>query len=174
MNTKDTNNWPVGLQNPAGKFLTAEDFGFELNVLGQNLGRKQTWIIELNTDETACMKNHIGRYLTADKYGSVKCESETQTDDGKFTIEYSPDGTGRWTFKNVKYGNYLGGSDKKVTCLSKNGSEEEMSIWCVPMATHPHFVLYSKRQKRYFGLEKKVCLGEAILFSFWNSVQESV
>ncbi|VDI36344.1 fascin 1/2 [Mytilus galloprovincialis] len=143
-------SWPAGLQNSAFNFITSEDFGYELTILGTGLNRKQIWTLELNHDETVYMKNRFERYLTVDKFGAVKCESEELIDDGKFNIEFSPDGSGRWAFKSEKYGTYLGGNDQKVVCLSRKVSENE--LWYVPMARHPQIVLGNKRRKRYFGL----------------------
>ncbi|CAC5411243.1 FSCN1 [Mytilus coruscus] len=150
-------SWPAGLQNSAFYFLTSEDFGYELTILSTGLNRKQIWTLELNHDETVYMKNRFERYLTTDKYGAVKCESEQLIDDGKFNIEFSPDGSGRWAFKSEKYGTYLGGIDQKVVCLSRKVSENE--LWYVPMARHPQIVLGNKRRKRYFGLvgNKIIC-----------------
>ena len=38
--------WKVGLINCAGKYMTAESFGFAINVSGTTLKKKQTFTLE--------------------------------------------------------------------------------------------------------------------------------
>ncbi|XP_033761317.1 fascin-like [Pecten maximus] len=145
--------WKVGLQNPVDKFLTAESYGNKVNVSGTSLKGKQTWVLELNKDETVYIRSPLGRYLTADKFGNVACSSESHGDDEKFVVVYASDGTGRWSFKHTKYGYFLGGTDEDIQCLAKTASDEEMSLWYVPMAMHPQITLFNFNRKRYVKLD---------------------
>lgn len=121
-------------------------------LLISGLARKQVWTLELNKDETVFLQSHNGRYVTADKYGMVKCDATQHTPEGKFIVNFSPFGSGRWAFKSEKFGNYLGGTENKVTCTARNITEEE--LWYVQMAMHPQIALGNKRRKRYFSLEE--------------------
>ncbi|XP_060066991.1 fascin-like [Ylistrum balloti] len=145
--------WKVGLQNPTEKFLTAEPYGNQVNVSGTSLKGKQIWVLELNKDETVYIRSHLRRYLEADKFGNVACSSESHGEDGKFQIEYATDGTGRWSFKHTKYGYYLGGTEQDIHCLAKGASDEELSLWYVPMAMHPQITFFNINRKRYVKLE---------------------
>ncbi|OWF42575.1 fascin-like [Mizuhopecten yessoensis] len=145
--------WKVGLQNPVDKFLTAETYGHKVNVSGASLKVKQTWVLELNKDETVYIRSHLGLYLTADKFGNVSCSSESHGEDEKFMVEYASDGTGRWSFKHPKFGKYLGGTDEDIQCLAKVASDEDMSLWYVPMAMHPQITLFNVNRKRYVKLD---------------------
>jgi hypothetical protein len=59
----------VGLINSAGKYLTAETFGFKINASSATFRKKQLWTIEPDTAEadTVYVKSHLGRYLSGDK-----------------------------------------------------------------------------------------------------------
>lgn len=141
--------WKVGLQNPEEKFLTAEFYGDKVNVSGTSLKGKQTWVLEMNKDESVYIRSCLGRYLSADKFGNVVCSSENHGEDQKFLIEYCGDGTGRWSFKHLKFGKYLGGTDQDIQCLAKSATDEEFSIWYVPMAMYPQITLFSVNRKRF-------------------------
>lgn len=145
--------WKVGLQNPVEKFLTAESYGNKVNVSGTSLKGKQTWVLELNKDESVYIRSPLGRYLSADKFGNVVCSSESRGEDEKFVVVYACDGTGRWSFKHTKYGYFLAGTDEDIQCLAKTASDEEMSLWYVPMAMHPQITLFNFNRKRYVKLD---------------------
>jgi len=64
--------WKVGLVNFANKYLTAETFGFKVNVTGAALKKKQIWTLEQDlNEEVVYIKSHLGKYLSSDKYGMV-------------------------------------------------------------------------------------------------------
>ncbi|CAG5119661.1 unnamed protein product [Candidula unifasciata] len=141
-------HWKVGLVNSAGKFLTAESFGFKVNVSGTSLKKKQIFILEQDShEEVVYIKSYLERYMSADKYGKVTCESEERGQTEKFVVEYDKNGTGRWAFKNVVHGNFLGGSDDNLKCFSKSVTESE--LWMVNLAIHPQVNVQNVNRKRY-------------------------
>lgn len=145
--------WKVGLINHAGKYMTAEAFGFAINVSGTTLKKKQTFTLEQDPQEDFVnIKSHTGRYLSADKYGNVTCETEAaeRTPSEKFSVEYDKAGSGRWAFKNVAHGNYLGGSNDNFKCFSKNVQDNE--LWVVQLSIHPQVNLRNVNRKRYAHL----------------------
>ncbi|XP_067672774.1 protein singed-like [Haliotis asinina] len=145
----DVLQWKVGLIND-GKYLTAETFGFKVNASGSGLKKRQTWILEQDTkDEVVYIKSHLGRYLSTDKYGKVTCETEAGEleHSEKFVVEYAKDGSGRWSFKNPQFGNYLGRNGEEVQCFSKIAGDTE--LWVVQLAIHPQVNLRNVNRKRY-------------------------
>lgn len=60
--------WKVGLVNHAGKYLTAETFGFKINAASSTFRKKQMWTIEQEPGEedTVYLRSHINRYLAGD------------------------------------------------------------------------------------------------------------
>ena len=145
--------WKVGLINNVGKYLTAESFGFKINVSGTTLKKKQTFILEQDPNEDfVYIRSHTGRYMSADKYGNVTCETEAgeRTQAEKFSVEYDKNGSGRWAFRNVVHGNYLGGTDDNFKCFSKNVTPSE--LWIVQLSIHPQVNLRNVNRKRYAHL----------------------
>ena len=55
----------VGLVNVAGKFLTAETFGFKLNASSRVLKKAQLWIIYADalTPDVVYLQSHLKRYV---------------------------------------------------------------------------------------------------------------
>jgi len=144
--------WRVGLQNSAEKFLTAEPCVNKVNAAALSLKNKQVWILELNKDESVFIRSHYGRYLSTDKFGNIFCDSETRGEDEKFIVEYMLDGTGRWAFKNERFNYYIGGTDDNVQCLARDASDENMSVWHVPMVIHPQVAIQNVCRRRYLKL----------------------
>ena len=66
----------IGLVNHAGKYLTAETFGFKVNASGASMRKKQLWGLEQGEGGMVYLRSHLGRYLTTDKQGNVSCEAE--------------------------------------------------------------------------------------------------
>uniref|UniRef100_A0A2C9JG25 Fascin n=1 Tax=Biomphalaria glabrata TaxID=6526 RepID=A0A2C9JG25_BIOGL len=150
--TKSELQWKVGLINSAGKYLTAESFGFKINVSGTSLKKKQTFILEQDSqEEVVYIKSHTGRYLSADKYGNVSCEAEEKDQTEKFVVEYDKHGSGRWSFKNVAHGNYLSGNEDNFKCFAKTVTETE--LWVVQLSIHPQVNLRNVNRKRYAHLK---------------------
>lgn len=145
--------WKVGLVNYANKYLTAETFGFKVNVTGAALKKKQTWTLEQDlNEEVVYIKSHLGKYLSADKYGNITCDAGEDEFDAsaKFVIEYATDGSGKWHFRNVQHGNYLGGTDENLKCFAKTPTNAEQ--WTVQLSIHPQVHLQNVNRRRYAHL----------------------
>lgn len=65
------------------------------------------------------LRSHLDKYLAVDTFGNVTCESEEKDPGSKFQISVAEDGTGRWAFRNVQRGYFLGASADKLTCTGK-------------------------------------------------------
>ena len=149
--------WQVGLVNSAGRYLTAETFGFKLNASGTNFRKKQLWTLEHDStadeqEEVVYLRSHLGRYLSSDKKGNVRCDSETKGDDEKFAITYNKNGSGTWAFKSKKHNLYFGGCDDHMKCDTHVTSEE---WWTVRLAVHPHVNFRNVNRGRYAHLEEE-------------------
>ncbi|XP_005108068.2 fascin [Aplysia californica] len=152
--SKSELQWKVGLINSSKKYLTAESFGFKINVSGTTLKKKQTFILEQDSHEDFLyIRSHTGRYLSSDKYGNVTCETEAEerTASEKFSVEYDKNGSGRWAFRNLEHGNYLGGSEDNFKCFSKSVTEAD--LWIVQLSIHPQVNLRNVNRKRYAHLK---------------------
>lgn len=146
--TKSNLQWKIGLINSSSKYLTAESFGFKVNVSGTSLKKKQTFILEQDAhEEVVYIQSHTGRYLSTDKYGNVTCDSEERTQTEKFAVEYDKKGSGRWAFKNVAFSNYLSGSENNFRCFSRSVTDSE--LWIVQLSIHPQVNFRSVNRKRY-------------------------
>jgi hypothetical protein len=140
--------WKFGFINSAGKYLTAESFGFKVNVSGTSLKKKQTFLLEQHLhEEVVYIRSHMMRYVSADKYGNVTCESEETGQLEKFSIEYDSKGSGRWAFRNVANGSFLGGTGDNLKCFSKTATDFE--LWEVQLAVHPQVNLGNVNRRRY-------------------------
>lgn len=138
-NVGDSNGlkWHVGLLNSRYKYLTAETFGCKVNANGVALKKKQLWSLEPfagdSEEEAVCLRSHLGKYLAVDQFGNVTCDSEEREAGAKFKVVVNDDG--RWAFKNIARGYYLGASDDKLLCSAKAPGEGEH--WTVHLAARP-------------------------------------
>ena len=141
--------WKVGLINHAQKYLTAESFGCKINVSGVALKKKQTFVLVQDPeDEVVYIRSHLGRYMSADKYGNVTCEAEEAGQMEKFVVEYDVKSvTRRWAFRSLVHSTYLGGTDDKLTCSGQTVTEQE--LWTVQLSVHPQVHLRNVNRKRY-------------------------
>ena len=147
----DGSFWKVGLVNNQGKYFTAEAFGFKINASATTLKKKQIWDIETGgSDGEVYIRSHLKRYLTADRKGNVACQEEAKCPDGKWVIEYHPDGSGRWALCNFTHGNFFGGSEDGLHANDKQPRDSEW--WTVHLAVHPQLNLLSVTRKRYARL----------------------
>ena len=148
----ETLSWKLGLVNSAGKFLTAETFGFKINASGQTLRKKQMWTIEHDPtdDEVVYVKSHLGRYLAGDKKGEVTCNSEEQGEAEKFILSYHSDGSGRWAIQNRMHKYFFGGSEDTLRCYEKAPTPTEW--WTPYLAVHPQVNMRSTHRKTYAHL----------------------
>jgi len=150
--SSDGGQLKVGMINATGKYLTAETFGFKINVASTTFRKKQLWTIvpDQSDQDTVYIRSHLGRYLTGDAKGNAECSSESPDVDAKFTVVYHTDGSGRWAFCSRKTGYYFGGSDDMVRVYEKQPTETEW--WWIHMAIHPQVNLLSAGRKKYVHL----------------------
>ena len=144
-------SWSIGLKNHKGKYLTAESFGFEINTSASTLRFKQVWTLEID-GEDVYLRSHLGRYLSTDKKGNVKCDSERRGPENKFRIEYHEDG--RWRFRTEL--------DQKKTHFgivddlpSIREQDDPSTNWTVALAIHPQVILRHNNRKRYAHLNEE-------------------
>lgn len=158
-------SWKVGLVNHAGKYLTAETFGFKINAASSTFRKKQLWTIEQDPTEedTVYVRSHIGRYLSGDKKGNATCSSESRGDAEKFVIQYHPDGSGRWAICSRLTGYYFGATDDNVQIYEKQPGPSEW--WWVHLAIHPQINLRNANRQKYAHLaddSRSLQVGELI------------
>lgn len=146
--------WSIGLVSSAGQYLTAETFGFKINASSNSMRKKQLWTLEHDQteDDVVFLKSHLGRYLSCDKKGNVKCEDDSRGNDEKFVIVYCDRGTGRWAFKSKTHNLYFGGSGDHLKC---DTNLTEMEWWTVRLAVHPHVNLRNVNRKKYAHLDEE-------------------
>jgi fascin 1/2 len=143
--------WKAGLVNSSNKYMTAEKFGFKINASGTALKNKQIWMLEQDlNEEVVYIRSFLGRYLSSDKYGNVSCEAEEPGPSEKFAIEYTK-GTGKWLFRQVAHGNYLGTTGDNLKCFAMSPGDNES--WTVQMSIHPQVHLRNVNRKRYAHLK---------------------
>jgi len=151
----DTLQWRMGLQNCEKKYLTAETFGFKINASSATMRKKQMWIIEHDDkeDDTVYIKSHLGRYLSADKKGNVECSEEDKVEAAKFTIQYHPDGSGKWAFQNKFNTYFFGGTLDNLRCYEKQPTAAE--YWIIRMDLHPQVNVKITSRKKYGHLNEE-------------------
>ena len=141
----------VGLVNYAGKYLTAETFGFKVNASGGSMRKKQLWSLEQGEEEEVVyLKSHLGRYLTTDKQGAISCDMEDRSEGGQFGLVYHTDG--RWAFQSKLNKCYLGATEDSISCREMTATD--VQYWYIRLALHPQINLYNVNRKRYVHLHK--------------------
>lgn len=148
--------WCIGLMNAAGRYLTAEQFGYKINASATTLRKKQKWILEQGEENVVFLKSHLGKYLSCDKKGVVSCSTETRGADQQFCVTYCKKANGRWVFKSRQTGLCFGGSEDKLSCTEKEASEKES--WSVQLALHPQAHLKNINRKRFAKLDEESIL----------------
>jgi len=166
-------SWTIGLINSRHKYLSAETFGFKINANGKTLKKKQVWILEPYGDgDSICLRSHLHKYLAVDQFGNVTCENEEKDETAKFEISVCDDFSGRWAFRSVSRGYFLGGSQDSLVCAAKSPGDAE--LWFVHLAARPQVNLRSVGRKRFARLsedeaeiqvEENVPWGEDTLFT---------
>jgi len=166
-------SWTIGLINSRHKYLSAETFGFKINANGKTMKKKQVWILEPYGDgDSICLRSHLHKYLAVDQFGNVTCENEEKDDSAKFEISVCDDFSGRWAFRSIARGYFLGASGDNLICSSKSPSDGE--LWYVHLAARPQVNLRSVGRKRFARLseeqteiqvEENVPWGENTLFT---------
>ncbi|CAF0757219.1 unnamed protein product [Rotaria sp. Silwood1] len=145
--TIEKSSWLVGLRNSKGKYLTSETFGCKINATGTSLKRKQIWTIIYNCqNDCVYLQSSLNHYLSTDKYGRLKCDSNEINDDCHFQLEYNRNG--QWAFKSLTYGLYFGGDNDQLHCFSKTPE-----WWSPHLAVHPQINLKHVLRKRYAKLD---------------------
>lgn len=142
--------------NAAGRYLTAEQFGYKINASATTLRKKQKWILEQGEENVVFLKSHLGKYLSCDKKGVVSCSTETRGADQQFCVTYCKKANGRWVFKSRQTGLCFGGSEDKLSCTEKEASEKES--WSVQLALHPQAHLKNINRKRFAKLDEESIL----------------
>jgi len=166
-------SWTIGLINSRHKYLSAETFGFKINANGKAMKKKQVWILEPYGDgDSICLRSHLHKYLAVDQFGNVTCENEEKDDTAKFEISVCDDYSGRWAFRSVARGYFLGASSDTLVCSAKSPGDPE--LWYVHLAARPQVNLRSVGRKRFARLseeqteiqvEENVPWGENTLFT---------
>jgi len=169
----DKGCWTVGLINSKFNYLSAETFGFRINANGKALKKKQVWILEPSGEgESVVLRSHLNRYLAVDQFGNVTCDQEEKDETSKFEISVCDDFSGRWAFKSLSRGYFLGASGESLQCIAKTPGDKD--LWYVHLAARPQVNLRSVGRKRYAHLsdnqdeihvEENVPWGEDTLFT---------
>jgi len=147
-------SWTIGLINSKFKYLSAETFGFKINANGKTLKKKQVWILEPFGDgDSICLRSHLYKYLAVDQFGNVTCENDEKDDFAKFEISVCDDFSGRWAFRSIKRGYFLGASGDNLICSAKSPSDGE--LWYVHLAARPQVNLRSVGRKRFARLAEE-------------------
>lgn len=158
--SKYTLDWSFGMRNCAGKYLTAETFGYKIVCAANIMKKKQIWFLE--QDEGAdhvYFRSHLNRYLTCDGDGKFQGNAEIKGDEEQWVIEAQPDG--RWLLRSKKYGWYAGGTGENLTCFTKDAQEDR--LWTIHLAMHPQVCIRNVKRKRYMHLANdSLCCDEDI------------
>lgn len=150
----DKGCWTIGLVNSKFKYLSAETFGFRTNANGKSLKKKQVWVLEPSDDgKSVTLKSHLDKYLSVDQFGNVTCDQEDKDETSKFEITVCEDFSGRWAFRSLTRGYFLGATGDSLTCNAKAPSEGE--LWHVHLAARPQVNLRSIGRKRYAHLSEE-------------------
>lgn len=169
----DKGCWTVGLINSKFKYLSAETFGFRTNANGKALKKKQVWILEPSGDgESVVLRSHLGKYVAVDQFGNVTCDQDERDETSKFEISVCDDFSGRWAFKSLSRGYFLGATGDSLQCAAKTPGDAE--LWHVHLAARPQVNFRSVGRKRFAHLsesqeeiqvEENVPWGEDTLFT---------
>jgi len=147
-------SWTIGLINSRFKYLSAETFGFKINANGKAMKKKQVWILEPYGDgDSICLRSHMHKFLAVDQFGNVTCENEEKDDTAKFEISVCDDFSGRWAFRSVSRGYFLGASSDNLVCSAKSPGDGE--LWYVNLAARPQVNLRSVGRKRFARLSEE-------------------
>jgi len=147
-------SWTIGLINSRFKYLSAETFGFKINANGKAMKKKQVWILEPFGDgDSICLRSHLHKFLAVDQFGNVTCENEEKDETAKFEISVCDDFSGRWAFRSVSRGYFLGASPDALICSAKSPGDSE--LWFVNLAARPQVNLRSVGRKRFARLNEE-------------------
>ncbi|CAK9290704.1 unnamed protein product [Gordionus sp. m RMFG-2023] len=182
-------NWTIGLYSGHGKYLTAENFGYKLNVTGIVLKKKQYWtlipeliedtfskILVNNVDAPIVyLKSMMDRYLTIDRFGNVSCEADTADEEQRFALvfyldshkddSWKADRWGPYLLLNVKHNYYLSANAKNNTLKGLNKPVDPSEYWSLHLQVHPPYInlkhIHRQKYAKTFCPES-VCLSDVI------------
>ena len=101
----------------------------------------QVWLLEPFGDgDSVCLKSYLNKYMAVDSYGNVTCENEAKDEAAKFEISVCEDFSGRWAFRSVARGYFLGGTQDSLSCKAKTPGD--MELWHVHLAAKPQVNIY--------------------------------
>lgn len=152
MSRKQDLDWSFGLRNKAGKYLTAEAFGYKIVCAAKVMKKKQTWFLETNDDpakDTVYIRSHLGKYLTVDGNGKFTGDGDAAGDEQEFVIEAQADG--RWALKSMLFGWYAGGTGERLTAFTKDIAEDR--LWVVRLAMHPMVTIRNVKRQAFMHLD---------------------
>lgn len=171
-------NHPVKLQfgliNHEGRYLTAETFGFKVNLRpslmlacvfsvavkrgavfqvnasAPSLKRRQRWTLEQDAQDgqVVYLRSHLGCYLASDKAGRVTCEAAAPSPHCRFLVVAQSDG--RWALQSEQHLRFFGGSRDHLSCFAQVITDAE--LWALHLALHPQANLLSVARRRYAQL----------------------
>uniref|UniRef100_A0A8D0G4V3 Fascin n=1 Tax=Sphenodon punctatus TaxID=8508 RepID=A0A8D0G4V3_SPHPU len=131
------------LANFGGSYLTSECYADGVTVVGNTLGKKQTWELKARVKQgkqtVVEVVGHQGRHLLVDDNGAVRCGQPTLAQHSQFLLEVHP--SGAWTLQQVGSRKYLESDGEDVFCVSRDLSSCHM--WMPQLAMHIHIVLYN-------------------------------
>ena len=108
----------------------------------------QVWILEPYGDgDSICLRSHMHKFLAVDQFGNVTCENEEKDDTAKFEISVCDDFSGRWAFRSVTRGYFLGASADNLVCSAKSPGDGE--LWYVNLAARPQVNVPLRSQRSW-------------------------
>jgi fascin 1/2 len=161
----ETLAFDFALKNSAtGKYLTAETFGFRINVNGTVCKRKQIFTLEPHGDsDKVFIRTPHGRYLTTTAAGEFGGDAESPGADELFEINAQSDGT--WALKSA-HGYWAGGQGEKVDAYVKpvdGGAIPADRLWTVQLAMHPQINMRSVNRKTFVHLSEGVLTTDEVI-----------
>lgn len=135
----------MAIQSSLGQFITAEQFGNQVNCQGQKLTSKQIFTLTTSDDKTFSIRGNTGKYLsTRDKDVSVvTLDADEAGKTEQFTIAYTDACV---TIQNHA-GNYLNSDNGKLVIKS------EPELFALEHGLFPQLVL--RNQQHFIGLDKE-------------------
>ncbi|XP_062989895.1 fascin-3 [Elgaria multicarinata webbii] len=140
----------IGLVNWTGGYLTGECYGDGVSVLGNSLGKKQTWELKVTAKQrkqvvVVALVGYQGQRLLVDADGTVRCGQPVSDKQGQFLLEVHP--SGAWTLQQPESKKYLESDGEDVFCVTHSLTSRHM--WMPQLAMHVHVVLFNPSSQLY-------------------------
>nr|XP_028602274.1 fascin-3 [Podarcis muralis] len=139
----------IGLVNWTGGYLTGECYGDGVSVLGNSLGKKQTWDLEVTTKPgkltVAVLRGQQGRCLLVDADGTVRCGHPASGRQSQFVLEVHS--SGAWSLQHLESKKFLESDGEDVFCVCRELTRRHM--WMPQLAMHAHVVLFNPSSRLY-------------------------